>query len=61
MTIVSEYILIYFTYQLFLDLSQRVPNRAVVCLQWDDELHVCGRTLWIAASCVSTTMQVQNG
>ena len=46
----------------FLDLSQRVAHSCrCVCLQWDGELYVCGHTLWIAASGVSTTMQVQEG
>ena len=55
--IVNEYILIHFTYQLFFSTCRNTwPTRAVVCLQWDGELYVCGHTLWIAASGVLTTM-----
>ena len=31
------------------------PGRAVACVQWDDEVRVCVRTLWIAD--LLTTMQ----
>ena len=62
MTIVSEwYMLLHFTYQLFFSTCRNTwPTRAVVCLQWDGELYVCGHTLWIAASGVLTTMQVHD-
>ena len=47
-----------FVQLLFLDKSQRVPGSCrCAYAQWDDEVRVCVRTLWIAD--VSTTMQGQ--